>query len=145
MIVDRDIRLVISVPPHKLSENIDEEIKSKVNDLILKKEIDKLGFVVEINKIKTIDGGKIEFNTCLSKFNVVCNIKLYQLTVDEVISANVKEVISHGYFLDEPIEIFVGTETKPKVKVGDKTRCKITKIKYSNGKFIVIAKEDLKN
>ena len=140
MIIDRDIILGISIPPHKLSEDIDAEIKNRVNSILLKREIEKLGVVLNINKIKNISGGKIEFS-CLSKFNVCCNIKVYQLSLDEIVVGNVKEITSHGYFVDQPIELFIVTDSKPKCKIGDRVKTKITSIKFNNGKYIVIAKE----
>ena len=141
MYKNKDITVNVYIKPEFLDENIEETIIDKVNNLILKKEIKNVGLITQIKNIKTVGGGKIQLDSTQSKFSVQLLVEVYLPKLYQKIETTVKEVSFHGYRVDEPVEIFIATEGKPKVLEGDKVTIKITKITYNRKNFIIIAKQ----
>lgn len=139
MISTRNIKITIGIQPQFLDDKIEERIHEKVKTIITGKEINGVGLIQELKSIKNILGGDISCD-CISEFTVIISVKLYMPLVDEKIKTKVKDVSLHGYYVDEPIQTFVGTEDKPTVKEGDVVTIKITKIGFNKGRFVVIAK-----
>ena len=135
----RNINVKIGIPACNLSNNIETIIVEKAKNLVLKREMNNIGLIFEIEKVKNIYGGEIIDG--ISHFTVMIYVKIYMPKLNEKIKTRVKNVSIHGYYVDEPIEIFVGTDKKPTIKEGDTVSIKITKIGFNNGHFVVIAKE----
>lgn len=140
MIVTRIICVSVNIPPTNLDSGIEDTIREKAKNLVLGREIKGVGLVMKIESIKNIVCGEIMLNSS-SNFKVNMSVSIYTPTIGEVINTKVKDVSIHGYYVDEPIQTFVGTEEKPNIKPGDKTTIKITKIGFNKGCFVVIAKQ----
>lgn len=135
----RNINVKIGIPACNLGNDIETIIVEKAKNLVLKREMNNIGLILEIEKVKNICGGKIIDG--ISHFTVTMAVKIYMPKLNERIKTKVKNVSIHGYYVDEPMETFVGTDKKPTIKEGDTVLIKIAKIGFNNGRFVVIAKE----
>ena len=140
MIATRDIKITIGIHPEFLDNNIEQRIYERAKNIIINKEINNLGLIQELEKIKSISGENIS-RECMSQFTIIMSVKLYIPQIDNKIKTKVKDVSLHGYYVDEPIQLFVGTIEKPTVKIGDIVLIKITKVGFNKGHFVVIAKQ----
>lgn len=138
----RDTSVVISILPQFFDNNIEENIINRAKDIVLNRQINSFGLIGEIIGVNNIGGGDITPVSGISKFTVSLKVKVYMPIEGKIIKSIVKNVSIHGYYLDTPIEIFVGTISKPTVKSGEEVSVKITKVGYNRGKFVVIAKEN---
>lgn len=141
MFATRDIKITIGIQPQFLDNNIEQRIYEKAKNIITNKEINNVGLIQELEKIKNISGGEISCEGGISQFTIIMSVKLYMPLVDEKIKTKVKDVSLHGYYVNEPIQTFVGTDEKPTVKEGDTVTIKITKVGFNKGHFVVIAKQ----
>lgn len=131
----------VGVSPEHLNNDLEEEIKKKVTSLLLNTQT-KFGLVLSIDNIKIVDEGQIRFdNTGYSRYNIIVKIKIYLPILGEKISTKIKDIMTNGFYVDEPIEIFISSETKIKKNINDVVDIKITKVTFNKGKFIVLAKE----
>jgi len=131
----------IGISPEHLSNRLKDEIKNKVSSKITNAET-KHGLVLEIEKFKIDGEGGIKFdNTGNTYYDVIVKARLYQPIVGEVLSTSIKDVSTHGFYVNEPVETFVVTSGRPTGKENDIVKIKITKVDYRKGKFIVLAKE----
>jgi DNA-directed RNA polymerase subunit E'/Rpb7 len=139
----KNISVTIGIPSHNLGNDIESIIKEKAKKLVISKELNNIGFIYKINKINSISGGEILLTSGVSRFNVFMSVILYAPVINAIIKTKVSDVSMHGYHVQEPIEMFVGTnDNRPTVKTGDIVNIKITKISFNKGKFIVIAIEE---
>lgn len=131
----------VGVSPEHLNNDLEDEIKKKVTSLLLNTQT-KFGLILSVDKIKIVNEGQIRFdNTGWSRYNVIVKIKIYLPALGEKISTKIKDIMTNGFYVDEPIEIFIISETKIKKNINDKVNIKITKVTFSKEKFIVLAKE----
>jgi DNA-directed RNA polymerase subunit E'/Rpb7 len=138
MIKVHNICLTVNISPDKHDCNILKTIHDKVSFLLLKKEMKDTGLITEIIKIKNVYGGEI-LSSGTSKYSVDVSVKAYMPKIGEKIKTIVNEVSLHGYYVNEPVQTFVGTVKKPTVVTGDKVTIKITKVGFNQGHFVVIA------
>ena len=139
------IRTHVSIPPHSLGNDLEKIITEKAKKHVLNKEFDGVGLVTDVVKVISISGGKVDSTSGVSEFVVVMNVNIYKVELNDKINTTVKYTCLHGYYVNEPIEIFVGTKEKPTVKEGDKVTIEIKKIGFNHdGHFVVIAKQYIK-
>ncbi len=147
MYIIQNIKVKIQILAEFLDNNIENTIKDKAKKLVLGKEINNIGLITTVKAINKIQGGEIQFVNGISKFSVEMLVKIYSPKVEEIIKTKVKDVSVHGYFVDEPIETFVGTDNdsktskKRKLNKGDDITIQITKIGFNKNKFIILAKQ----
>lgn len=132
----------IFITPDQLGD-IDEYIKTKIYEL-KNKEIKDIGVIQEINSFTYNDNSMF----CMNNGNIKClvkiNIKNYLPKVGMKLKTKVKKVSDIGYYLDEPIEIFVAlkpNEKSPKIK--EVVKVEITSVKYktiNSSNYIILAK-----
>jgi len=131
----------IGIPPEFLGNDIDDEIKKRALFLITGNQT-KHGLVISIEKFKIDEEGEIKFdNTGFTRFTAIVKAKMYFPILGEKIKTKVKDVPSNGFYVDEPIDIFVSTVSRSQKKIGDSVSITITKVTFSKGKFMVLAKE----
>lgn len=140
MLINQYFNVRICISCEHLNDNIENEIKKRVSDLYWNKQINNVGFIKKIIKIKSISGGEIQNNTGNTYFNVCIQTELYKPVLEEVIDTTVKEVTSHGFFANEPVQVFVGIDSSENVTVNQKVKVKIVKINFIKNKFIVLGK-----
>jgi DNA-directed RNA polymerase subunit E'/Rpb7 len=138
----KNINVKIGIPCHNLGNDIESIIKEKAKKLVISKELNNIGYIYKINKINSIFGGEILLTSGVSRFDVSMSVILYFPVINAIIETKVTDVTIHGYHVEEPIEIFVGTNDIPSVTSGDIVTIKITKIAFNKGRFIVIAIEE---
>lgn len=145
MLSVRDISVKIGIPSSNLGNDIERIIIEKAKNTVLKKEIKNVGLVCDIEQFKYITGGEISLTSGISQFVVAMSVKLYIPKIGEQLKTTVTDICLHGYYVNEPVQTFVGTSSKPIVKTGDVVIIKITKVGFNKGRFVVIARQVDKN
>jgi DNA-directed RNA polymerase subunit E'/Rpb7 len=137
----RDIKVSITVHPIDFDSDLEQNIKNRARNIVTGRQISGVGFVKEVVSVdNNITGGSIISGSGISKFTVCLRANIYLPVVGDKITAKVKDVSIHGYYLDTPIEVFVGTGERPTVKKGDTAKVKIINVSWNKEKYIVIGK-----
>lgn len=135
----KNIILNIFLEPKYLDENLEEYITKKSTNILLNKEINNFGIITSVVKLNNLDGGIIISNGSI-KFRVKMDVKVYLPELNSIIKSKVKELTLHGYYIDEPLQIFVNKENS-KLSIGDDVTVQVNKIGFNKGNFIIIANE----
>ena len=131
----------VGISPEFLGNNLNDEIRKKATVLVTGTQT-KHGLVLSVEKFKIEGEGEIKFdNTGFTRYTVLVKVKMFVPVLGEKLKTNVKDIPSNGFYVDEPVEIFVSTDTRVSKIVGDKVIIKITKVVFNKGKFMVLAKE----
>lgn len=130
-----NIVVKISLSPMEIVD-IERNIEYKIKENIVNKHIENVGVVIKFISIIDIKELLLEKSGNLTT-NVSCNVEVYKLLVGEVLSSVVSETSFNGYYLREPIQVFV----KGSKNIGDSVTVKINSVIFSLGKFIVSAVE----
>lgn len=130
-----NIIVKISLSPMEIID-VNQNIEDKIKRNIVNKHIENVGVVIKFISIVNIEELLLEKSGNLTT-NVSCKVEVYSLLVGEVLSSIVSETSFNGYYLDEPIQVFV----KGGKNIGDKVKVKINSVIFSLGKFIVSAVE----
>lgn len=131
----------VGISPEFLGNDLDIEIRKKASSLITGTQT-KHGLVISVEKFKIEDEGEIKFdNTGFTRYTVIVKVKMYVPILGETVKTTVKDVPSNGFYVDEPVDIFVVANTRTQKKVGDVVSITITKVTFNKGKFMVLAKE----
>lgn len=131
----------VGISPEFLGNNLEDEVRKKATTLVVGNKT-KHGLVLSVEKFKIDGQGEIRFdNTGFTRFDVILKVKMYVLNVGEKIKTIVKDVPTNGFYVDEPIDIFINTESRSSKSVGDLVSIKITKVMFNKGKFMILAVE----
>jgi DNA-directed RNA polymerase subunit E' len=91
---------MVRVPPKRFGEDLDEVIKSELNDTIAGR-IDKaVGIIIAVTAVKEHKEGKIILGDGGIYYEVVFDVLVFQPAVHEVVDAIVKELTEFGAFVN---------------------------------------------
>ncbi|MDD5110911.1 MAG: DNA-directed RNA polymerase [Candidatus Altiarchaeota archaeon] len=140
---------MVRVPPKRFGEDLDEVIKSELNDTIAGR-IDKtVGIIIAVTEVKEHKEGKIILGDGGIYYEVVFDVLVFQPAVHEVVDAIVKELTEFGAFVnfgpmdglihisqiaesfmnyDGKNKMFVDKESSRTMKEGDVVRARIVTV-----------------
>lgn len=131
----------IGISPDLLGNNLSNEIRKKAENIVTGTQTTH-GLVLSVEKFKIEGEGEIKFdNTGFTRYTVIVKVKLFTPILGEKLKTTVKDVPSNGFYVEEPIDIFVSTDSRKSKNIGDDVTIKITKVTFNKGKFMVLAKE----
>lgn len=131
----------IGISPDLLGNNLNYEIRKKVENLVTGTQTQH-GLIIFVEKFKIDGEGEIKFdNTGFTRYTVIVKVKLFVPVLGEKLKTTIKDIPSNGYYVNEPVDIFVTTNSRSSKNLGDEVTIKITKVTFNKGKFMVLAKE----
>ena len=136
------LRVTCVVPPNQLTKNVNQYIKDQIRLKLENQSIVNVGKVNRVVDVCNISPGKINMNNCNTLFIATACVDIYNIKVDQRITAPVSIISMHGYYIKyQQQEIFVMCKPDPKVEIGCELKIKITRVKYDDvlKKYIILA------
>jgi DNA-directed RNA polymerase subunit E'/Rpb7 len=131
----------VTVHPRDLDAGINTLIHQRVHSRLSNRQINGVGLVQRVVSVSEPTQETVKSSGSVT-FYVVALADVYMVKPGDIVSAPVKNVSVHGFYLDLPIELFVGTTSRPDVKVGDKVSVKILTVSWNKEQYIVIGKSE---